>query len=349
MSSSSSPASAAPGSEQPPHVVEDCLGLVQLLSDGTVRRSTDYSSLPLLGDMPSDLPVQWKDVVYDATHALRLRVYRPTSCAAADEEEEGKKKKLPVLVYFHGGGFCIASYEVPNFHAGALRLAAELPALVLSADYRLAPEHRLPAAHDDAESVLSWLRAQASGAAAANEPWLAASADFDQVFVCGDSAGGNIAHHVAMQHGLGRLALAPARLAGCVMLWPYFAGEERTSSEAASRDAGDFMGTVLFEQMWRLALPVGATRDHPAANPFGPGSVSLDEAATFPPVLVVDPDRDVLHDRVVDYVARLNAAGKPVELVVFAGHGHGFFVFQPWGEASDELIRVIRRFVHGGS
>ncbi|TVU41516.1 hypothetical protein EJB05_15043, partial [Eragrostis curvula] len=147
-------------SEQPPHVVEDCLGIVQLLSDGTVRRSTDYSSLPLLGDVPSDLPMQWKDVVYDATHALRLCVYRPTTSAG---EGEGKKK-LPVLVF-----------EVPNFHTGALRLAAELPALVLSANFRLTREHRLPMAHDDADSVLSWLRAQATAA----DPWLAASADFD--------------------------------------------------------------------------------------------------------------------------------------------------------------------------
>ena len=54
-----------------------------------------------------------------------------------------------------------------HFHAGTLSLAVELPALVLSADYRLAPEHRLPAAHRDAEAVLSWLRAQAEA-----DPWL---------------------------------------------------------------------------------------------------------------------------------------------------------------------------------
>jgi len=126
-----------------------------------------------------------------------------------------------VLVYFHGGGFCIASFELVNFHAGALRLAAELPALVLSADYRLAPEHRLPAAFDDADSVLAWLRAQASAAA---EPWLAESADFGRVFVGGDSAGGTISHHVAARHGAGSLALAPLRLAGYVLLWTFFGG-----------------------------------------------------------------------------------------------------------------------------
>ncbi|KAL6655792.1 hypothetical protein ACP70R_006618 [Stipagrostis hirtigluma subsp. patula] len=331
--SSSSPALAVSGS--PPHVVEDCLGIVQLLSDGTVTRSADYSRLPLLGDVPSGLPVEWKDVVYDAAHDLRLRMYRPTGAAHPGEA------KLPVVVYFHGGGFCFCSFELPNFHAAGLRLAAELPAVVLSADYRLAPEHRLPAAHRDAEAVLSWLRGHAQ-----TDPWLAESAEPGRVFVGGDSAGGNISHHVAVRHGSGQLALDPLRLAGCVMLWPFFTGEERTASEAAPAGRDGLMGTALFDQMWRLALPAGATRDHPAANPFGPESAALD-AVAFPPALVVDPDLDVLHDRVAGYAARLTAMGKPVEHVVFEGQGHGFFVFEPWGEASDRLIRAIRRFVHG--
>ncbi|KAL6880678.1 hypothetical protein ACP4OV_012243 [Aristida adscensionis] len=326
-----------------PHVVEDCLGIVQLLSDGTVRRSTDYSYLPLNGDVPSDLPVHWKDVVYDATNALRLRMYRPIIGG-------GGGKKLPVIVDFHGGGFCIGSFELPSFHADGLRLAGELPAVVLSADYRLAPEHRLPAAHRDAESVLSWLRAQAAaagggGGGGGGDPWLAESADFRRVFVCGGSAGGNIAHHLAVQCGSGRLAVAPLRL------WPYFGGEERTAAEAASTaaagDGDDEWGAAQLEQMWRLALPVGATRDHPAANPFGPASAPLEAAAGYPAALVVDPGRDVLHERIQGYAARLRAAGKPVEVAAFPGQGHAFFVFEPWGEASDELIRVIRRFVHG--
>jgi acetyl esterase/lipase len=103
------------------------------------------------------------------------------------------------------------------------------------------------------------------------------------VFICGDSAGGNIAHHVAVRYGSGQLALDPVvRLAGCVLLWPFFAAEERTASETAGLvDEHQFMGTALSDQAWRLALPVGATRDHPAANPFGPDSVPLDDVA-FP-------------------------------------------------------------------
>ena len=159
-------------------------------------------------------PVRWKDVVYDETYNLGLRVFVPSDGA----------EKLPVLVYFHGGGFVINSFASPEFHAACLRLAAELPAVVLSADYCLAPEHRLPAAHDDAETLFSWLRAQA---AATGDPWLSESADFGRVFVSGDSAGASIAHHVAVRVGSGSLATGAARVAGCALLYPYFGGERR--------------------------------------------------------------------------------------------------------------------------
>jgi len=160
--------------------------------------------------------VRWKDVVYDETHNLSLRMCVPPAGAG----------KVPVLVYFHGVGFCVGSFAEPNFHAACLRLAASLPAVVLSADYRLAPEHSLPAAFDDAGSVFSWLRAQA---AAGTDPWLASSADLGRLFVSGDSPGANIAHHAAVRAGPG----GGVRLAGCVLLWPYFGGERRTASEAA--------------------------------------------------------------------------------------------------------------------
>ena len=75
---------------------------------------------------------------------------------------------------------------------------------------------------------------------------------------------------------------------------------------------------------------------YPAANPFGPESAPLDGVA-FPPVLVVDAEQDVLSDRTADYVARLRAMGKPVELVVLEGQGHAFFVYEPWGAAAGPL------------
>nr|CAB3455745.1 unnamed protein product [Digitaria exilis] len=341
MSSTTSPASGVSGELPPPtHVVEDCLGFLQLLSDGTVKRAPAPLVLHNADDDTS--AVRWKDVVYDETHNLSVRMYVPSSAIAGDET------KLPVLVYFHGGGFCIGSFANPGFHAATLRLAAELPAVVLAADYRLAPEHRLPAALHDADTLFSWLRSQAT-LTGSGDPWLATAADFTNVFVSGDSAGANIAHHLAVRVGSGSLAAAPVRVAGCVLLWPYFGGEERTASET-NCPSDVFLTLPLYDQMWRLALPATASRDHPVANPFGPESPDL-SSVELPPVLVAVGGRDMLVDRIREYVARLNAMGnKSVELAEFEGKGHGFSIFEPDSEAAAELVRVVlRRFVHGGA
>ncbi|CAN6322355.1 unnamed protein product [Urochloa humidicola] len=344
MSTNSADAATVSCDAAPPHVVADLAGVVQLLSDGTIVRHADATGGLPPASSPSASAAQWKDVVYDPDHDLKLRMYKPPAAAAAE-------KKLPVLVYFHGGGFCVGSFSSPNFHACCLRLAGELPAIVLSADYRLAPEHRLPAAHDDARTLVSWIRSQAassSSSPADADPWLAESADFGRVFVTGDSAGGNIAHHVAVAVGSGLLdVVSPARVAGHVLFWPYFGGVERTASEA-EYPPGPFLTLPMSDQFLRLALPEGATRDHPAVNPFGPDSPALD-AVALAPTLVVGGELDLLRDRIADYVERLRAMGKPVELVEFQGQHHGFFVVEPWGDAGDELVRVVRRFVYGST
>ncbi|CAN6281059.1 unnamed protein product [Urochloa humidicola] len=333
MSSNSGEAATA-SCDAEPHVVADLAGMVQLLSDGTIIRHADAHGLPPVSLPASTSATQWKDVVYDPDHDLKLRMYKQAVGGA--DGEAAATEKFPVLVYFHGGGFCVGSFSLLNFHACCLRLAGELPAIVLSADYRLAPEHRLPAAQDDARTLVSWIRNQAASSPADGDPWLAESADFGRVFVTGDSAGGNITHHVAVAVGSGLLGVSPARVAGYVLFWPYFAGVERTASEPVS------------DQFLNMSLPEGATWDHPAVNPFGPDSAALD-AVAFAPMLVVGGELDLLRDRIADYVAKLKAMGKPVEFVEFQGQHHGFFILEPWGDAGDELIRVVRRFVYGTS
>jgi acetyl esterase/lipase len=101
----------------------------------------------------------------------------------------------------------------------------------------------------------------------------------------------------------------------------------------------------MSDQAWRLALPVGATRDHPLANPFAPGSASL-EPLPLPPALVVAPARDVLFGHVLRYGARLKEMGKAVKLAEFTGESHGFFVVGQRSEAKEELMEILKRFVH---
>jgi acetyl esterase/lipase len=338
-------------------VVEDILGLVRVLGDGTVVRSPVAPVFSPATSFPENHPsVEWKDAVYDKPNNLLVRMYKPSPPAAGG--------KAPVLVHFHGGGFCIGSCTWANVHAFCLRLAADTGAVVLSAGYRLAPEHRLPAAVDDGAGFMRWLRGQSSSADAADADadawaWLADAADLGRVFVTGDSAGATIAHHLAVRAGVAAAGAGEAgdgerktsgqqvtTVRGYVLLLPFFGGVERTPSEKAGcpAGAGALLSLDVLDRFWRVSLPVGATRDHPVANPFGPDSPELG-SVDFPPVLVVVAGLDLLRDRAVDYAERLAAAGKPVELAEFAAAAHGFYLHEPGSEATGELIRAVGRFV----
>ncbi|WOK91739.1 hypothetical protein Cni_G00430 [Canna indica] len=311
----------------PPHVVDDCRGVLRVLSDGTIVRTQNPSFLVPVVD---DGSVEWKDVLFSpAPNALHLRLYRPRHDPA---------DRLPVFFYFHGGGYCIGSRTWPNVQTYCLRLASDLRALVVAPDYRLAPEHRLPAAIHDSFAAVEWLRSAA-------DPWLAESADLARVFISGDSAGGSIAHHLALRFGSpdGRAALSPVRIRGFVQLMPFFGGTQRTRSEEEC-PADAFLNRDLNDRYWRLSIPLGATLDHPLVNPFGPESPDM-QAAELDPVLVVVGGKDLLRDRAVDYARRLRGWGKPVELAEYEGQQHGFFTINPWSEPANELMDRIKRFM----
>lgn len=203
-----------------PHIVEDCMGVLQLFSDGTIFRSKDIAfNIPVINEKS----ILFKDCLFDKTHNLHLRLYKPTSIS-------NPTNKLPILFYIHGGGFCVGSRSWPICHNCCLRLASGLNALVIAPDYRLAPEHRLPAAMDDGLSAMQWLQTQALSEN--GDAWFSdGGVDFDQVFVLGDSSGGNIAHHLAVRLGAGSAGLVPVRVRGYILLGPFFGGLNRTTSE----------------------------------------------------------------------------------------------------------------------
>uniref|UniRef100_A0A0D9WVT1 Alpha/beta hydrolase fold-3 domain-containing protein n=1 Tax=Leersia perrieri TaxID=77586 RepID=A0A0D9WVT1_9ORYZ len=296
-----------------PYVVENIRGAMQLMSDGTVRRAADAPA----ADAEHDGAVEWRDVTWHPGHDLNARIYRPRHLGAANDA------RVPV---------------VAGFHAWCLRLAGELPAVVLSFDYRLAPEHRLPSPHEDGAAAMAWARNEA-----ARDPWLADAADFSRFFVAGDSAGGNIAHHVGVSFGRG---IGPdLRLRGLVLLMPAMAGETRTRAELDGDRGGAFLTAEMSDRYARLLLPEGATRDHPLLNIAGPEATGM-EAAAMAPAIVVAAGRDILRDRNAQYARRMKEEwGKEVEFVEFAGEEHCFFVVDPWSERADELVRLVRKFV----
>ncbi|GMI79346.1 hypothetical protein like AT5G06570 [Hibiscus trionum] len=314
-----------------PHVVEDCFGLLRLYSDGSVYRNPD---VPCATPLLDDDSVLYKDLIFDSKRSLRLRIYKPSSASL---------KNLPILFYFHGGGFCFGTFAYPHFHNLCVRMTTALNAVVIAPDHRLAPEHRLPAASEDACLAMKWLKGQAMHGNVENvDPWLI-GVDFDRVFVLGDSSGGNLAHHLAVRFKAGSTELAPVRVRGYVLLSPFFGGSVRTKSEQ-EHPCEAFWNLEMYDRFWRLSIPVGSTLDDPSANPFGPYSQSL-AAVPLDPILVVVGGDEILRDRVEDYATRLRELGKKVEFVEFEGQQHGFFTDHPFSEVAGKVIQRMRDFI----
>ncbi|KAK4492304.1 hypothetical protein RD792_003107 [Penstemon davidsonii] len=321
----------APGNtSSPPHEVDECRGVLRVYSDGSIWRSNKPSFQVPIHD---DGSVLWKDVVFDSKHNLQLRLYKPASPYTSS--------KLPIFYYIHGGGFCIGSRTWPNCQNYCYKLASELQAVIISPDYRLAPENRLPAAIEDGYKAVKWLQSQATGEVP--DEWFTDVADFGRVFISGDSAGGNIAHNLAVRFGSGSLELEPVRVRGYVYLAPFFGGTVLTKSEAEGpKDA--FLNFELIDRFWRLSIPVGETTDHPLVNPFGPISPNLEEL-DLDPILVVVGGSDLLKDRAKEYAEKLKKWGKKIEYVEFEGQQHGFFTINPDSEPSKKLMLLIQKFI----
>ncbi|XP_022842782.1 probable carboxylesterase 15 [Olea europaea var. sylvestris] len=317
-----------------PHVVEDHLGILQILSNGSIFRIEEKDIIfPM--KVHDDGSVNWKDCLYDKKHDLHLRLYKPWSAP-------NPTTKLPIVFFLHGGGFIVGSRTWPNCHNCCLRLASGLQALVVAPDYRLAPEHRLPAAVDDALNSVKWLQNEILEENN-SDAWLKDGVDFGRVFIVGDSSGGNLAHHLAVKLGPGSPELAPIRLRGYVLFAPFFGGIVRTKSEAEGLPE-PFLNLDILDRFWRLSLPDGSTRDHPFANPFGPLSPSL-ESIKLDPMLVILGGSELMKDRIEDYVKKLKEEGKKIHCVVFQGKQHGFFTNEPFSEVGDKVLQELKNFI----
>jgi len=292
------------------------------------------------GTLPEDCGVASKDVILDQNLDLWLRIFLPTT-----QSDHKESMRMPVCLYFHGGAFIMGSPAWRCFHTLCIRMATAARAIVVSVNYRLAPKHRLPAAYDDCLTALSWLRSEATNTDDDNgrdrDPWLQSHADFSRVFLVGDSAGGNIVHHVIVKGN----DWNPLKIRGAVMVQPSFSGEKRTQSEIESPE--DLERSVRNRMM---GLPEGADKDHPFSNPFAPSPdyPTLAEA-DLPPLLIVIGGRDMLRDRSKAYYESLVKHGKAAEMIVFEDENHAFYALKQDAESTEALIQHIARFVQANN
>jgi len=245
--------------------------------------------------------------------ALLARLYRPSTAATDD--------LLPLVVYFHGGGWCIG--DVASYDPLCRQLANASGCSVLSVEYRLAPEHPFPAAIEDALLATEW--------AWENSGLL--GADPDRIALAGDSAGGNLAIVTALL----------ARDRGSVPI-RYMALIYPSTEMQSTRTSRELFGQGYFldreSLVWFVEryLPLGGVEDW-RASPMRAGSL-----AGLPPALLVTAECDPLTDDCLAFAERVRLEGGNVEHLGVEGAVHGFVTLgKLFPEASGVVAHISRR------
>ncbi len=250
-----------------------------------------------------------RELEADGPHgAIPLRLYRPAGVADS--------RRLPVLVFFHGGGWVIGDLETHDVLCR--QVTAEAGVSVIAVDYRLAPEHKFPAAVDDAWAATRWIAAHAAEL----------SVNPERLAVGGDSAGGNLAAVVAL---LARDAGGP-RIALQILLYPV---TDLVSESQSYADLAD--GYMLTRDSMRWFRAQYLAREEDAAD-WRVSPLRAPSLAGLPPALVVTAGYDPLRDEGEAYAKKLRNAGVSVDAVSFGSMIHGFV---PMGRLIDAAFRAV--------
>ncbi|KAL1561041.1 putative carboxylesterase 2 [Salvia divinorum] len=277
-------------------IAADMLPFFRLFTDGTIERLSPRLDIP-----PSDHPeaaVRSKDVVIDPDTGVSVRIFAP--------RHQSPPQKLPLVVYIHGGAFCMGAASSPPFHNFISKLVAKGNLIAVSVDYRLAPENPLPIPFDDSWTAFQWIAAHADGSGA--DPWLNDLADFRRVFVGGESAGATIANDVAIRAGVRRFS--GLEILGVFLVHPFFGNKE-------------------VDKVYKVLCPASSGRDddprlNPAVDP------RIGEMAGRRVMFFV-AEKDPLRDRGRAYYEGLKKSewSGEVEIMETEGEGHCFHLFNP--------------------
>ena len=254
---------------------------------------------------PADVVVESRTIPGPAGD-IPVRTYRP--------QGDGP---LPLLVWFHGGGWVIG--DLVTADPTCRELAQRAGIAVLSVDYRLAPEHPFPAGPEDCYAALVW----------ATEHTDELGVDPARIAVGGDSAGGNLTAAVTL------LAARRGGPQARFQLMVYPATDARMSYPSQSENGEGYMLTAD-SMRWFYNHYLG---DHDPEDPIvSPIYAPADELAGLPPALVITAGYDPLRDEGEAYGLRLEQAGVPVKVSRYDGHLHGFFGMRGVIDAADAAL-----------
>ncbi len=297
-----------------PDVAEMLSGLAELqapaMSAGTVAQArANYDGAP----KPTAEPlarVENRSIPGPAGE-IPVRLYADTDDA-----------NLPIVVFFHGGGWVLSS--VDGHDALARRIALRSSAMVISVDYRLAPEHPFPAPHDDCWAATAWLAEHATD-------W---GGDTSRIAVCGDSAGGNLAAGVAI-----RARDEGTRLTMQALIYPCIDDHQDAYPSMSENAEGFFLTASDMTWFWDQFVP-GEHRFDPRAVP-----ARCELLTGLAPAYVQTAEFDPLRDEAELYARRLGEAAVTVTVDRYPGVVHGFV--SRWHaigraeQAHDDLARAL--------
>ncbi len=231
-------------------------------------------------------------MIAGAAGQIPARIYTPATGTAP----------FPVIVYYHGGGWVIASKEV--YDGGARALSKAVGAVVVSVDYRMGPEHKFPAAHDDAVAAYKWAAANARSI----------RGDSARMALAGESAGGGLAVATAIAARDSQLA-APRYV---LSVYP-IAGTDTTTPSYVENATAKPLNRPMMSWFFEHYLRSPADRQDPRIN--------LVEANLrgLPPTMIINAQIDPLRSEGETLAQRLRAAGVTVEQRTYDGAAHEFF------------------------
>jgi acetyl esterase len=253
--------------------------------------------------------------------ALPLPVVVDVDAGGVPARLYASRVDAPVFIYVHGGGWCYGSIETVD--RACRRIADRSGCAVLSVGYRLAPEHVFPAALEDVETVVSYVRK--AGAELGVDP--------SRLAIGGDSAGGQLATVVARRQ---RDAATPLDLQ--VLIYP--AIDPMTASESYDEVGSYGLDRASMKVAWETYAPDPTTRFTPDVAPLAA------DLAGLPPTLIITAQYDALRDEGADYADALLAAGVPVVHTRYMGVNHGFArklaVIDDARVATDQVASYLR-------
>ncbi|KAL2937898.1 putative carboxylesterase 7 [Bienertia sinuspersici] len=298
-------------------ILHDFSPRLKVYKDGKIERLLRTDTIPPSFDAKN--LVHSKDVAISP--GISARIFLP-------DKIPHHKSKIPLLIYFHGGAFCLYSASSSIYHDYLNSLVAEACCVAISVDYRLAPEYPMPICYDDSWAVTQWAFSHSTGSGP--DSWINDWADFDNVFLAGDSAGANIAHDVLTR---ARSGIGSGRFKGMAMVHPFFGDEEPNG-------------------LWNFLYPGTTGVFDPRLNPAADPGRMRRESIACRKILVCVGGKDFLRERGVKYYEVLREGQEngewegELEFMESKGRGHVFHLYKPQSFEAQELLKRVADFIN---